>query len=74
MNKNTLKTISKAVLLWFTVLYIICYISLVDCLSPVASVIGLLGCIFLGYSCSIVIENVKELSRLLGNDFFDKFS
>lgn len=61
------KTILKAILLWFTMIFSVCYIGALDSLSLTGLLIGLIIGAVLIYSCKKVIKNEEELNKLLGN-------
>lgn len=66
------KTILKAILLWFTAIFTMCYASAVDSLSLTGLFVGLFVCVVLIYSCKKVIKDREELDKLLGNNILKK--
>lgn len=67
-----IKIILKAILLWFTVIFTMCYVSAVDSLSLTGLFTGLIICVGLIFSCRKVIRNGYELNRLLGNRILNR--
>lgn len=67
-----IETILKAILLWFTGFFCMCYASAVDSLSLTGLFVGLIICVVLIYSCKKVIKDEAELNKLLGNNLLKK--
>lgn len=67
-----IKTVLKAILLWFTVIFTMCYVSAVDSLSLTGLFTGLVVCVGLILSCKAIVRNGYELNRLLGNRILNR--
>lgn len=65
------KTILKAILLWFTMIYSMCYIGAVDSLSLTGLFIGFVIGAALIYTCAKIIKE-EDLDTLLLNNLFKK--